>query len=175
MILKRKKTSPGSMGYNTAAAKSLQSRPTLCNPMDCSLPGSSVHGILQARVHQWVAMPCSRGSSQPRDWTQVSYIVGRFFTTEPPGKPSGYNRWTNLDGQHKGGHNGEVTFKVRSRRQHLPAFREYSAKWRTALRGADVEKFKEPKEKRGKGRAHKGMWAWMTGSPLNYQECQLLS
>ena len=57
-----------------------QSRPTLCDPMDCSLPGSSVHGILQARILEWVAFPFSRGSSQPRDQTQVSHIVGRFFT-----------------------------------------------------------------------------------------------
>ena len=55
-------------------AKLFQSRPTLCNPMDCSPPGSSVHGILQARILEWVAMPSTRGSSQPRDWTQVSYI-----------------------------------------------------------------------------------------------------
>ena len=60
-------------------AKSLQSRPTLCNPMDCSLPGSSAHGILQARVLEWVAMPSSRGSSLPRDQTQVSWVpcIGR--------------------------------------------------------------------------------------------------
>ena len=45
----------------------LQSYPTLCNPMDSSPPGSSVHGILQARILEWVAMPCSRGSSGPRD------------------------------------------------------------------------------------------------------------
>ena len=46
--------------------------------MDCSLPGSSVHGILQARILEWVAFPFSRGSSQPRDWTQVARIVGIF-------------------------------------------------------------------------------------------------
>ena len=57
-----------------------QSYPTLCNPMDCSLPGSSVHGILQARILEWIAIPLSRGSSQPRDWTCVSYIAGKFFT-----------------------------------------------------------------------------------------------
>ena len=45
---------------------------TLWDPMDCSPPGSSVHGILQARTLEWVAMPFSRGSSQPRDWTSVS-------------------------------------------------------------------------------------------------------
>ena len=44
-----------------------QSRPTLCNPMDYSLPGSSVHGILQARILEWIAIPFSKGSSRPRD------------------------------------------------------------------------------------------------------------
>ena len=48
-----------------------QSYLTPCDPMDCSLPGSSVHGILQARTLEWVAVPFSRGSSQPRDRTQV--------------------------------------------------------------------------------------------------------
>ena len=57
-----------------------QSCPTLCNPMDCSAPGSSVHGIPQARILEWVAMPFSRGSSQPKDQTWVSCIAGRFFT-----------------------------------------------------------------------------------------------
>ena len=54
--------------------------PTLCDPMDCSLPGSSVHRIFQARVLDWVAIAFSRGSSPPRDRTQVSPIVGRCFT-----------------------------------------------------------------------------------------------
>ena len=56
---------------------------TLCDPMDCSLPGSSVHGILQARVLEWVAMLSSRASSQPRDQTWVSCMAGRFFTNGP--------------------------------------------------------------------------------------------
>ena len=57
----------------------------LCNVMDCSPPGSSVHGILQARLLEGVAMSSSRGSSPPRDQTYIScisYIAGRFFTTE---------------------------------------------------------------------------------------------
>ena len=54
--------------------------PTLCNPMAYSLPGSSVHGILQARILEWVAIPFSRRSFQPRDQTQVSHITGKFFT-----------------------------------------------------------------------------------------------
>ena len=52
-----------------ATAKSLQSRPTLCNPIDGSPPGSSVYGILQARTLEWSAIPFFRGSSWPRDWT----------------------------------------------------------------------------------------------------------
>ena len=57
-----------------------QSCPTPCNPMDCSLPGSSIHGIFQARILEWVAISFSRGSSQPRDRSQVSCIVSRCFT-----------------------------------------------------------------------------------------------
>ena len=56
-----------------------QSCPILCDPMDCSLPGSSIHGILQATVLEWVAISFSRGSSQPRDQTRVSCIAGRRF------------------------------------------------------------------------------------------------
>ena len=56
-----------------------QSCPTLCNPMDCSLPGSSVHGFFQARILKWVVISYSRGSSQPRDRTHVSCVsfIGR--------------------------------------------------------------------------------------------------
>ena len=56
--------------------KATQSCPTLCNPVDCT-----VHGILQARILEWVAFPYSRESSQPRDQTEVSCIAGRFFTS----------------------------------------------------------------------------------------------
>ena len=54
--------------------------PTLWHPIDCSLPGFSAHGILQARILMWVAIPFPRGSSQSRDWTQVSCIASGFFT-----------------------------------------------------------------------------------------------
>ena len=57
----------------------IQSCLTLCNPTDFSRPGSSVHGILQARVLEWVAIPFSRGSFQPRDWTWVPCIAGGFL------------------------------------------------------------------------------------------------
>ena len=65
-----------------------QSCPTLCDPVDCSPPGSSVHGILQARILEWVAISFSRGSSRPRDRTQVSCIAGRCF-----------NLWTSREAQ----------------------------------------------------------------------------
>ena len=76
-------------------AKSLQSCPALCDPMDYSPPDSSVHEILQARLLEWVAMPSSRGSSQPSGRTHISYIscFGRwafyfyfFLPLAPPGK-----------------------------------------------------------------------------------------
>ena len=63
---------------------------TLCNTVDCSPPGSSVHGISQARVLEWVAISCSRGSSRPRDRTSSlasPALAGGFFTTEPPRSP----------------------------------------------------------------------------------------
>ena len=67
-----------------------QSCLTLCNPVDCSPPGSSIHGILQARVLEWVAISFSRGSSWPRDRTQVSRIVGKRF-----------NLWATREAQEK--------------------------------------------------------------------------
>ena len=68
------------------------SRVRLCDPMDCSPPGSSVHGILQARILEWDAISFSRGSSWPRNWTQVSYPEGGFFTTESAGRPISCHR-----------------------------------------------------------------------------------
>ena len=63
-----------------------QSCPTLCDPMDCSLPDSSVHGLLQARILEWVAISFSRESSQPRDRTGVSCMQADALPSEPPGK-----------------------------------------------------------------------------------------
>ena len=59
----------------------------LCDPMDCSPLGSPTHGISQARKLEWVAISSSRGSSQARDWTCISFVAGGFFTTATPGKP----------------------------------------------------------------------------------------
>ena len=67
-----------------------QSCPTLCDPVDCSLPGFSVYGILQARILEWVTISFSRGSSRPRDRTRVSRIGGRRF-----------NLWATREAQNK--------------------------------------------------------------------------
>ena len=67
-----------------------QLSPTWCDPMDCSLPGSSIHRILQVRILEWIAISFSRGSSWPRDWTHVfasPALAGGLFTTGSPGKP----------------------------------------------------------------------------------------
>ena len=72
---------------------------TLCNPIDCSPPGSSVHGILQARMLEQVSISSSRGSSQPRGWTCISYVscIGRqFLYTKPLGKTSWNKRTTQI-------------------------------------------------------------------------------
>ena len=62
-----------------------KSCPTLCDPMDCSPPGSSAHGISQARILEWATLPFSRGSSPPRDQPTSPALPAGFSTTEPPG------------------------------------------------------------------------------------------
>ena len=75
-------------------AKLIQSCLTLCDFMDCSPPGSSVHGILQTRILEWVTMPSSKGSSWPRDRNHIFYVSLRWqvgsWPLEPPGKPTEY-------------------------------------------------------------------------------------
>ena len=87
LSLQKKKRGKGRMCY--VHAKSLQSRLTLSHHMDWGLPGSSVHGNLQAWILEWVAMPSPWGSSQPGDQTvspaSISCIAGGFFTSEPLG------------------------------------------------------------------------------------------
>ena len=73
----------GSYQHNEKKVKVPESCLALCDPMVCSLPGSSVHGILQARILKWVAISFSRESSWPRDWIQVSCITGGFYTIWP--------------------------------------------------------------------------------------------
>ena len=66
--------------FSSAVSEVAQSCPTLCSPMDCSPPGSSIHGIFQTRIWEWIAISFSRGSSRLGDQTQVSHIAGRCFT-----------------------------------------------------------------------------------------------
>ena len=73
--------------YYESESEVSQSCPTICDPMDCGLPGSSVHWILQARILEWVAISFSRGSSRPRNRTQVSRIAGRRFNLWATRKP----------------------------------------------------------------------------------------
>ena len=100
-------------------ANSLQSCPTLSDTMDCSPPGSSVHGIPRARVLEWVAVSFSRGSSQPRDWSQVSSVscidrqVPTTSTTCAMGTCKGWEEWA-LGSQRKPwilGLGGRITFE----------------------------------------------------------------
>ena len=82
------------LGHDISCACMLSHVRLFVTPVDCSLPGSSVHGILQARILEWVAITFSTGSSRPRDRTRsschISCIADRFFTTEPPGELISY-------------------------------------------------------------------------------------
>ena len=88
-----------------------QSCPTFCNTMGCSLLGSSVHGVFQARILEWVAMPFSKGSSWPRDQTEVSCVAGRFFTIWTTWEASIWNMLINK--AHKSPTLVEGTFQLR--------------------------------------------------------------
>ena len=93
--------------YDESESEVAQSCLTLCNLMDCSLPGSSAHGIFQARILEWVAISFSRRSSRPRDWTQVSRIVSRHFTVwatrEVPNVWLDQRNWLNCIDTYSGG------------------------------------------------------------------------
>ena len=121
-----------------------------CNPIDCSPPGSSVHGILQTRIVEWIAMPFSKGSSQPRGQDRVScisYIAGRFFTAEPPGKPNtiiesflNLGLWQIIPGQRYRKHMASESqrgFKFdlghMSSLLHIPSIRGVTGTWLTGL------------------------------------------
>ena len=96
--------------------------PNSCNPIDCSPPGFSVHGILQARILEWVAISFSRGSSQPRDRTRVSCIACGFFTNvvsalKKMRGPSLVVQWLRIQ---LPGQGMWVLSLVRERRSHMP-------------------------------------------------------
>ena len=87
-------TSVYNMRERERANEVTQLCPTLCDHLDCSLPGFSIHGIFQARVLEWFAISLSRGSSQPRDRTQVSHIAGRCFTLWATREAPNRREWT---------------------------------------------------------------------------------
>ena len=70
--------------YSSIACNRKSNESTLCNPMDCSPPGSSLHGILQARILEWISNSFSRGSSQPRDWPWSPALQADSLVSEPP-------------------------------------------------------------------------------------------
>ena len=84
--LLRRTSEPGSIKTAKKKSEVAQSCPTLCDPVDCSLPGSSVHGILQARILEWVTISFSRGSSQPRIESRSPALQADALSSEPPGK-----------------------------------------------------------------------------------------
>ena len=89
LLLKSQNTCPAFSIHprETCCCLVAKSCPTLCDPMECSPPGSTLHGISQARTLEQVAISFSRGSSQSRDQARVSCLAGGFFTTGPPEKP----------------------------------------------------------------------------------------
>ena len=90
-----RQSSVGEAGVPLLCVLVAQSCLTLCDPMDCGPPGSSVPGILQAKILEWVAISFSRGSSQPRDLTHVSCTAGRFFTIWATREARFFYRWWN--------------------------------------------------------------------------------
>ena len=97
--------------------------PTLHDPMDCSLSGSSVHGLFQARVLEWIAISFSRGSSRPRNWTQGSCVAGRHFTV-----------WATREAQGRQGKGSQNRYSNWSHRANIT-----STKWCGSTRWTEVD------------------------------------
>ena len=117
-------------------AKSLHSCPTLCNPIDCSLPGSSAHGFLQAEILEWVAMSSFRESSPPRDRTQISHRAGGFFPAEPVGKPGtqlSSSKWESQDSNPYGAINPKTLFQLTASISSSYKFRDANKNGNTLL------------------------------------------
>ena len=112
-----------------------QSCPTLCDPVDYSPPGSSVHGILQARILEWVAISFSRGSSWPKDRTQVSHIAGRCFNPWATRKAPEYIMWNaRLDDAQTG---IKIAWKKYQQPQICRWYHSNGRKWRRTKEALD--------------------------------------
>ena len=124
---------------NVSEREVAQSCLTLCDPMDCSLPGSSVHGIFQAIVLEWIAISFSKGSSQPRDQTQVSRIVDRRFTVWAT-RAVGFSTYTELGDQDLG------SFKTGWRRpfplllHEAGSLKKVPPRWQCRLENISIQK-----------------------------------
>ena len=113
---------------------------TLYNPTDCNLPGSSIHGIFQASILEWLVIPFSKGSSRPRDWNWVSCIAGRFFTicaTREASKGTNLNRIN--EGQLK---NLASSFKCPQKSPSLYKWINVLLASRTAVQHTSLRKWK---------------------------------
>ena len=132
---------------------------TLCDPTDCSPPGSSVLGISQARMLDWVAIPFCRGSSWPRDRTHISCIASRFFTTESRGKPKG--------GQQEIKFKASKQREIRVSHQRMQANPETLTRWNT-LMSKEKEKVHQKgswkKRGRGPGKCRSGIFGIKPGA-----------
>ena len=113
--------------------------PTLCNPMDCSPPGSSISGILQARILEWVAFPFSSGSSQPGNWSRVSCIAGGFFTSWLTREAWSLDIWWGLEV--RVGSGGGVTLKKKKNRKLCTKVNIY---WDLEKKSRPNVKFRKP-------------------------------
>ena len=125
----------------------------LWDPMKCSPPGSSVHGILQVRILEWVAMSSSRGSSRPRDQTQfsLSRVAGRFFTAWAPGRPRGPHKPLSLD---------RLLGWLTELRKH------YTCDCSLIVKDTDQDKSTEETQKPRFGRALNTLFPWNQDMPL---------
>ena len=110
--------------FDCVVFKLLQPCPTLCSPMDCSPPGSSVHGILLARILKWVAIPSSRESSQPRDRTQVSQVscIGRQVLYHQGNLRSQFSYYTRDESYYLGGLNWMIPGTLEGFRYKFTSF-----------------------------------------------------
>ena len=117
-------------GVTTYVVRPLSPIWLFCDSVDCSPPGSSVHGIWQARVLEWVASPFSSGFSQPRGRAYVSCIGRWFFTTETPGKPRHNNMGNKIDFL---GFQPVSYRQKKKKKKKFMKFKNYQYKWKTLM------------------------------------------
>ena len=118
------------LDINTLCVLVAQSWLTLCNPMDCSPPGSSVHGILQARTLEWVAMPFSRGSFQPGIKLGSPALQADSLSSEPWGKPQKYPTVCKIDNYFSYTRNCYIAQRAQLGAPKLPRWVGWGERWK---------------------------------------------